>query len=369
VITLLAVFASRASAGEDDDDLDLDDDIDLPAPSPSPAPVPAAPAPPPPQPDDGDDEDGGLEVFRDADDTDLLGEEPTGPTSGDTEQIFRATQTRLAELEPDEQILGWEAYLAKYPTTPYRTRIEKLLEDLNEQLYDVGIVGPDGPVDANKQELTFAHPLQLENVNPRTRLNVGFEYGLPSYANLALDYEHALARKFSVHGGVKQRYLGFNAEAGVRYALVKSPRTQTLVTAMLDVRVNVNPAYPGFRPQLAVAKRFGKLDAMLIGGADLVLSGGLKPNLQAGGMMYYAASDRVGMFLEGNAYFRSLPAEGVFDGGTAMFDVATFGLKFFPGKEGAKQDKEINIGATVPVATQYWQFHYGSIMAQFNYYL
>ena len=42
-----------------------------------------------------------------------------------------------------------------------------------------------------------------------------------------------------------------------------------LLTAFLDVHLNTNPFYPGFRPQLAFGKIFGKLHAQIQAGPDL----------------------------------------------------------------------------------------------------
>jgi hypothetical protein len=368
LLRLLCLFPllGGVAVAADDDDLDLDDDVPLGDPRPAPAPSPA-PAPPP-VPDDGDEKDDELGEFRDTGGDRLdLEDEDTDGRAGDTEALYRKTMERLATLDLDEQIEGWEQYLAQFPNTPYRTRIEKQIESLTDQLYANRPGAGQGGTDAMDAEIAFSHPLQLENFNPRTRFQAAVEYGLPSYANLVLDYEHAFARNFSVHGGIRRRYLGFNVEAGARYALVKSPRTQTLVTAMLDVRANANPFYPGVRPQLAIAKRFGKLDAGLIGGTDLTFFQGVVANVTGGAHLHYAFSDRVGGFAETYAYVRALGPDERFDGGIFTFDVLTFGLKFFPGK-GAARDKELNMGATVPYAQQYWQFHYGSIMGQFNYY-
>lgn len=352
-LLLLSLAAAPVSAWADD--LEPDDDAPLP--------------PAPPAPDDGDDKDDELEDFRDqgGDKLDLEDDDGAGPSS-DTEATYRKTLERLSKLDLDEQIEGWEQYLAQYPTTPYRARIEKQIEDLTDQLYARDPNARPVGTDAKDTELDFAHPLQLENINPRTRLEGAFEYGLPNYANLVLDYEHALVRNFSIHGGVRRRYLGLNAELGARYAFVKSPRTQMLVTGMLDVRFNANPFYPGIRPQLAVGKRFGHLDAMAIGGVDFTVYQGFTPNVTGGVMLFYSFADRVGAFAEANAYVRTLGPDELFDGGVFTFDVLTFGLKFYPGKEGTGRDKEVNFGATVPVAQEYWQFHYGSIMGQFNYY-
>ena len=51
------------------------------------------------------------------------------------------------------------------------------------------------------------------------------------------DYEHGITREFSVHGGIRNRFLTWNAEFGARYAVIKSSRTQTLLTGILDFRM------------------------------------------------------------------------------------------------------------------------------------
>ena len=82
-------------------------------------------------------------------------------------------------------------------------------------------------------------------------------------------------RNFSVHGGVKGRYTGPNVEAGVKYALIKSARTETIVTLLGDLHLNTNPVHFGIRPQAAAGKQFHvgqfHLDASVIAGTDLLL--------------------------------------------------------------------------------------------------
>lgn len=374
---LMALLVHPAFAQEDDDLDDLDDDIDLDD-APKPAPAPTEPDAPPTE---GDDLDDGLDDFRDPDGgDDLLGDEGKTPVSGDSEAVYRGAQTRLAKLEPDEELSGWEEYLAQYPNSAYRKRIESRMEELTDEIYATGGGPTTGPaVDALKAEITFAQGMQLENLNPRSRIQVGFEWGLPDYVNLIGDVEYQLARTFSVHGGVRRRYLGWNIEAGARWALVKSTRTNTIVSLIGDVRMNTIPAYPGFRPQLAIGKRFGKIDAQIQGGTDIEYrswtaadgvstNSGFQPTIVGGANLYYAASDRVGVFVETSTYMKSLSADGAFEGGMFRFNVLSFGLKFFPGAS-AERNQEVNFGATVPYTQQYWQFHYGSVMGQYNYYL
>lgn len=382
---ILTVFLATPAAAQDPDEFDLDDLDDLtfedeedeapPEPEPTPEPAPQA------------EDDETLDDFLDPeeDEIDLLdGEDPAAPSGGDTEQLYRQTAARLAQLGPDEEMAEWELYLERYPQSVFRTRIESRMEDLMDELYagPSGPSGPEVPTDAMRQEIDFAQAMQLENINPRTRLQAGFEWGIPNYFNLILDYEHQLLRTFSLHAGVRRRYTGTNLELGPRWALVKSTRTQTLVTLIGDLHLNANPSYPAFRPQLAVGSRIGKADVQVQGGADLgfrsfadpdtaAKQSTLQANIVGGANVYYAASERVGLFAETAVYMRPAAANGAFDGGVFSFNVITMGMKFYPTRasDPASKDIEANLGATVPYNQQWWQYHYGSIMGQFNYYL
>ena len=323
--------------------------------------------------DAGDDT---LEEFSDPteetgeEDQDLLGEDagpPPAVESGDTAQIYREKSEEIADWAPDEQIQAWEVYLAEYPNTPFRERITTRIAELEQQMYDSNIGrGGDG-IDAMEQELNFAQALQLENIDPRNRFQVGFEWGLPDYINLFLDYERAFARTFSAHIGVRRRYTGYSIEPGVHWALVKSTRTNTLVTLIADAHFNTNPAYLGVRPQLAFGKRFGKkLDAQLQLGTDLELRNPFGLRLVGGISATYAASDAVRIFLESGYDMKDVTRSG----GFYRFNVITFGMKFFPKRDSGQvsDDVEVNMGASVPYSTNYWQFHYGSVMGQANIY-
>ncbi len=391
-IALSFVLAAPALAQDEDFDLDDDIDIDIGGEEPEDADTERLQT--------GDDleaiesqeqTDDDLEDFRDpngqpvegedgvegeaSEPIDLLGDEPLIPTAGDSEQTYRDTNKRLERLGADEQLAGWEEYLATYPTTVYRPRIESKMDGLMTELYSGRIRSDDpnaGQVDALRAEIPFSQPMQLENINPRTRFQAGFEWGLPAYLNLIIDFEGAVNRNLSFHGGVRRRYQGWNVEGGVRWALIKSSRTKTIVSILGDFRFNTNPAHPGIRPQLAAGKIFGdKLHLQIQGGPDIAASNPVGLRIVGGGAAYYAASDTVGVFAETNLHFKMLPADGAFDGGLLAFNVVSFGMKFYPRSKDQPdaQDVEVNFGATVPYWQDVWQFHFGSVMGQANYYL
>ncbi len=372
-----ALLAAPAARAQDDFDLD-DDDFTFEGDE--------------PEQDDGqrlegpddldaadDESDESLEEFFDPDeaDEDLLGDEgePSASDSGDTPALYRETLDRVKGLPPDEEIQEWEQYLQTWPNTPFRDRISKRIAELESQMYQSDIIEDRGPVDAMQQEIHFSQALLLENIDPRTRLQLGAEWGLPDYINLFADYEHQIVRKFSVHAGVRRRYSGYSLETGARWAVVKSTRTRTLVTGIVDFHYNANPAWPGLRPQLALGKRFGDaLDAQILAGADLQLyafDSGMPVWIIGGASATYRASDIVRIFLETGWNMRALSTAN--DAYFFRFNTATFGMKFFPKKDRRTQatsdDVEVNMGASVPYSYNYWTYHLGSVMVQSNMYL
>jgi hypothetical protein len=310
--------------------------------------------------------------FSDEEDdaSDLLGEEgeaPPGQAAGaDTAALFRAQQDVAKELPTDEAVQSWEAYLEQYPNTVFRDRIDEIIDGLMNQLYSSSEIGTEQTGDALTQEIFFSQSMLLENLNPRSRVQAGFEWGLPDYVNLFVDYEHALARNFSVHGAIRHRYTGWNLETGGRMALHKSLRTQSILTIIGDLHFNTNPAFLGIRPQLAYGQRFGKLDVQAQAGIDLELRSFAGLRVVGGANLTYRAAETVALFLESNINMKNFEWEN----GPFRFNVVTFGLKFFPSKSTKNaEDLEINMGTSVPYTSNYWMYHYGSIMVQTNYYL
>lgn len=298
----------------------------------------------------------------------------------DTARIYRQQLEAVEDLGPDEEALAWERYLKKYPNSVFRARIEKRLDELQSELFEEHVEDRYSHTeDAGRAEIQFAQPMNLESVDPRSRVRLGFDLGFPSYAGLNADLEWQLWREMSVHGGVRSRPTGENIEAGARYALVKSARTNLLVTAIGDFHVNIDPLQPGFRPMLAVGKRFAlsgegaALDAMAQAGTDLVLVknnlGGTQLSVRETGGLHFTIipTPVVRIWFEGNVYMKNL--------GDAelqrpfQFDTVAFGLKFVGRKNPKEARYEVGIGADAPVAMNYWAYHFGALNADVNYYL
>ncbi len=340
---------------EDDDEIDFD------------------PAPPV-ESDDDEQEGGGTDPaeepdpdtldFRDPEDgTDLLGEEPDAAPieGGDTAAIYRMTLEEGRSLDPDEELQLWDAYLERYPNTAFREQIDARRAELEEALYRFDRLGKDDASAEQAPRFTFTQGVLLENINPRNRVLALVEWGLPDYASLSLDLEQELRDRFSVHGGFRRRFTGFSVEAGARYAFVRSPRTQTLLTGSFDVRLNASPAFIAFRPMVGFGKRFDRLDLQAQIGAELAPRQIFDVRIIGGFNAKYHATEAVGLFTETAIYLHTVSAAA----GPFRFNQFVFGMSFLPMQKSPDPEKvEVTLATTLPFTSAYWQFHYGSVVAQ-----
>ena len=318
--------------------------------------------------DDENWEDGGEENVDGDFFEDEEGEEENVEIGGpgqDTADIYRSFLNGMEDLGPDEEIISWEQYLQKYPNSLFRAKIEGRIDEISDSQFNERLsTGRSGLVDAGQQEIHFATPLLLESIDPRNKFRAAFEWGYPSYINLLIDYEQQLKRDLSVHGGIRNRYTGWNAEAGVRYAIIKSARMQALVTGIFDLHLNTNPVFLGVRPQLGVGKRFGdSLDAQAIFGPDFELGSPMGIRWLGGANLTYHTADIVSFFAEFSSQMKHLGWDEA-SNGPFRFNVLTFGLKIAP-----KEHTISTIAASVPASYAYWGYHFGSIMGDMNYYM
>lgn len=362
VVSFLITFTSAARADDLDDLLNEPEEEDLGGDEPAPAPAPTGP-----EDDLGPKEEEDPDVFGPADDTDLLGEDAdAAPVAGaDTADAYRNAQEQAKGMFAEEEAAFWESYLQQYPNTQFRDRIQSHIDDLMAELYGRRIDTGDGSGDAMDQEIRFSQGMLLSNIDPRTRIQFGLEWGNPDWVNLFADYEHQLARPISIHGGVFHRYAGWAVEAGARWAPVKSTRTGTILTFIGDLRLNTQPAFPAIRPQIGFGQRFGKLDAQIQAGTDLELRDGVQLVVLGGANLEYRATETVGVFLESQVHAKGFTWDG---GDTFRFQTVTLGLKFHP-LAGQREDLDFSLAGTAPYSQQYWQHHFGAIMAQGNYWI
>ena len=379
--SLVALFAATALLGapafaEDDDWLDDyetedseddewermdegDSDIDMDA-----------------DPDDADNEGDGFDEDLDEEGTDLLedviSQDEIGGQGEDTAKIYRAAQDKAHDLGYEEELIFWGKYIEEYPQSIFSQQIEERIDRLSNQLYGEQIVDErDTPVmDAGRKEIRFASPLALESLDPRTRIRAGFEWGFPSYFNLLADYEHQLTRELSAHIGMRRRYTGWNVEFGGKWAVVKSARTRTLVTLIMDGRLNTGPAYLALRPILAAGQRFmvpntKGLDIQLQAGVDWEIRDPMRTFFVGGLNVFIWATDTVGAFVETNWNLKPGPDEGLGNGKPFAFNVLTFGMRFKP----KSNPTHIALGANAPYFNNYWGWHYGAIQGDVLYYV
>ena len=286
----------------------------------------------------------------------------------DTDSIYRDYLTKMKGLGLDEELESWERYLEKYPRTLYKDRVSERMSALESQLYAERIDGGSVRVDADKKEVNLSQGLDLDNLNPRTRMQFGAAWGLPSYANVYFDYERQLRRNFSLHAGVRRRYTGARLEFGAHYAFIKSTRTQSVVGLIADLAFNTVPAYPVIRPQLGAGKKFGKkLDAQIQAGVEIDPRKNAAVRGIGGVNVTYRAAPTVGVFAESTFYMQNLKtAKGRL---VYRFNTFNFGMKFYPKFKGMKPNAmEINLGASAPYTSNYWMYHFGAVNVQGVYY-
>ncbi len=327
-----------------------------------------------PEPDEADGEDLPQAEDDDEDGFDFTDEEEEEPPDdgAETSAIFSATFEELKALPAEERSSRWDQYLQKYPQSAYRDRIVQLQQEALDELYDERIE-TGGPVRASRREILLTESILLDNMNPATRLKIGFDWGLPAWINLIGDLEYALSPNFSVHGGLRKRYTGWSVEAGSRVAFMKSKKLQTVGALLADVRTNVDPAFIGLRPQLAFGIKIGdRVDLQAQGGVELASAHGFWTQTAIGGSnVTVRASKGVALYAEGLFYAKYIgwPA------GTFRFHVVGFGMKFFPGQKDtpeAEDPMEMTFGASVPWSyfpIPNWEFHQGSVIGQASFYL
>lgn len=191
-------------------------------------------------------------AFAQDDDEDLLDDDlvddddlDESGNAVDSEEIYKSFKAELRGESPSEEIDAWNRYLDVYGQSLYRLEIEKRIEALDEAAYEELLedeAGDDGQetTDAKRQEMdVFEPPMTAMNPNPRRRLEVGLLWGYRDYLNYQVTVEWALARQFSLYGGVMHagRSFGGTFEVGAKAAPIKDVRTGLVMAGALTVRV------------------------------------------------------------------------------------------------------------------------------------
>ena len=320
--------------------------------------------------DDFTDDDSGDDLqFNDDSEQDTV--QARGPGE-DTAQIYRDYEKKIREMNPDEEQIKWEEYLNRYPKSMFRDRIQAHMEELSNAEYSERIrTNETSGIDAKDREIQFMNGWHLMGVDPRSKVSAGFEIGIPNWFGLQADFEYQLLRQFSAHAGVKHGLGGWELGAGGKYAILKSARTNTILTVAVDVGLHTLPAnlYPTVSPTIAFGQRFN-----VLGGLDVAAQVSMVPEfhtpLQArygGGVTAeLRANETVYAFVE-TAVNMSPVADRLF-----AFDTVSFGLRFVPTqkvKEDGSGKAVVGLGANLPYYHNYWQLYQGAVNADVNYYL
>ncbi len=333
--------------------------------------------------DDKEETEEGELDFNDNDDDDDIkftdddGQEtvkPRGPGE-DTAQLYRDTQKRCKDSTPDEEQLVWEEYLRKYPKSLYRDRIDERMEEISAVMFGERVPGSDRGargLDAVQRELNWALPYGLSSIDPRSHISVGVQWGFPSWFGGKVDAEYAFMRQASAHVLLGRDFAGGVVQPGAKYAIIKSSRTGTILTAGLDIKLNMSPTFVAFRPIVSFGQRFRVMNGLDISAqmaADLEarddsdirynwgLHGELRPN------------DVVSLFWEWAWDAKYLSHPDVKD--SFRFFTTTFGLKFNAQKPKTEQGDgrlDAGVGAAFPYASNYWGFYAGGVDIMGDYY-
>lgn len=308
-----------------------------------------------------------------SDDTTQQSVKPKGPGE-DTAQIYRDAEKKYAEMDPDEEVQKWEAYLAKYPNSLFKDRIEKRMDDLSNQLYGERVEGSDRgakPMDAALRELNFALPERFASADPRTHLGAGFELGIPNWFGLRAEFEYQIQREWSAHAGIHRGLGGWEVAAGTRYAIIKSSRTGTILSGGLDLVLNTPAVFVGVQPTINFGQRINVLqglDLQVEASPVLELRSPVSARYFFGFNGTLQANETVGVFLETSNNLKYLAADDV---NPFTYMVGTFGLKFTPVKgKGDNKDGRavIDLSASIPYSYSYWDFYQGALQVGVNYY-
>lgn len=292
----------------------------------------------------------------------------------DTAQIYRDFQKKVSEMNADEEQIKWEAYLQKYPKSLFRDRIESRMDDLSNEMFSERIptAGDAKGVDGADREINFANGWRLMGLDPKSKISAGFELGIPNWFGLHGDFEYQILRQLSAHAGVGHGLGGWEIAAGAKYAIIKSARTNTMLTLGVDLGLNTKPAnlYPTVAPTLGFGQRVNVLE-----GLDLSVQVSAIPEFHSPINVRYTgglsgelrANETVYAFAETQFNFRKVETS------LFQFNTVSFGLRFVPSAKKMKEDGSgkavVGVGANVPYLHDYWSLYQGAVSADVNYYL
>ncbi|MSQ03422.1 MAG: hypothetical protein EXR71_16285 [Myxococcales bacterium] len=294
----------------------------------------------------------------------------------DTAQIYRDTQKKSKDMTPDEESLVWEEYVHKYPKTLFLKRIEDRQDDLSAIMFGDRVPDSDKGdrgLDAVQRELNFAVPFSLSSIDTRSRISGGIQWGFPSWFGGKIDAEYAFLRQMSAHVLLGRDFAGAVIQPGVKYALLKSSRTGTLLTSGVDIKLNTSPTFVAIRPMIGFGQRIrvgNGLDLSVQVSADLEARENSDIRWNAGLHGEYRPNEVIALFWEWSWDAKYLAHPDVDD--SFRFFTTTFGIKFNAKKPQTEQGGgriDAGVGAVYPYAANYWGFYAGGVDLMADYYL
>lgn len=295
----------------------------------------------------------------------------------DTAQLYREQQKKCADMTPDEEQLAWEKYLQKYPKTLFRERIDTRMEELSAAMFDERVPGSDrGPkdLDAAKREINFATPVKFRSVDPRTHASLGIELGFPSWFAFRADFEYAILRQLSAHVGIDGKVSNPQIHLGGKYAVIKSSRTGSILTPMLDLDIltSTNGVPLLLHPSVAFGQRINVLEGLDLQaqvGSQIDFSEGSGPIWTGGFNVELRPTEIVSAFVETDLRMKYIGVDDVPD--SFLTYTATFGIRFRAVKPSNNQgDGRLMAGlaATAPYAYRFWGDYRGAADIVADYY-
>lgn len=314
------------------------------------------------------------------DEEDILIEDDEEPlVRQDNAKIYRLFKEEVAGLPELEEIDAWYGYLDEYPETMYRTEIIRRIKALESGALDEA--EDDAPEweseaedgrGAKYEEMPFLEPFNFLSLNTRSKVHLQIAYGYASMFNYDFGVEYALRRNFSIFGHARHwgHGIGFTADLGAKYAVVKDVRTGGLFVVGAHLKAGADPGLKiGVDPfiGLGVCPLDKPVSLQFEVGFDMRFT----PwhwDAHAGLNLSIKASDGVAIFFEGTGhnYVRKVLRYDVPAGEECGdeagdehciveyfgFYEAAAGVKFFP-----RENIEVTVAARAPFFYRKWQ-HY-----------
>ena len=183
---------------------------------------------------------------------DILIEDDEEPlVKQDNSKIYRLYKEEVEGLPELEEMDAWYGYLNEYPETMYRSEIVRRIKTLEAGALDEAeSEAPawesetDDSRGAKYEEMYFLEPFNFLSLNTRSKVHLAIAYGYADMFNYDFGAEYALRRNFSIFGHARHwsQGIGFTADLGAKYAVVKDVRTGGLFVVGARLKAGADPS-------------------------------------------------------------------------------------------------------------------------------